>query len=456
MTRGAEFFETAKQMGIELERKPADRIVVIGTAALTPLGNTEQTLEGLNTGKSGIKAYDVSNWATNIAGAIDFDPEKYGFTKKEMREKAPLTAMAIVLAREALKKAGLLGEDGKLRKDIKGEDVASWMGSGFGSSNNVIDVYTRIHSADDPKDTSEERGAKMIENSRKIPPRSGLQTFPEEMNAGVAEAIGAVGGEGGSEVAACATGLVNIYDAIDTIKSGRAKIAVAGGVEDVLSSHKEIGIGLFAALRAVSKRNGEPQKASRPFDKDRDGFVLSAGGGAIVLAEHKYALKIGAPILVEVLGFQRSIDGSDPVNLNSNVVAKTILRTLYNEKTKTFYDVDAIFAHATSTVDGDVAEGKALKMVFGDDLKNIPVTAIKSNLGHMAGGAGAVNAVVGINSVNTGEIPQIINLDNPDPEVADFNFVREKSLKKDIKTALVLAYGFGGHNAVILFGKYEK
>lgn len=455
MTKGVEHFETARQLGIELEKKPADRIVVIGMSALTPLGNTEQTLEGLNNGKSGIKAFNVSNFATNIAGTVDFDPEKY-FSKKEMREKSRLNAMAIVIAREAMRKAGLLGEDGKLRKDISRRDVATWVGSAFGSANLVIGINSKIHENDNPTDTPEERSMKMADGSKRVPVRSGLKIFPEELNGGVAMDFG-LSGWGGSSVEACATGLSNIVEAAETIKSGRAKIVIAGGFEDVLTEHSEIGLSLFAAMRSVlSTRNSDPEKASRPFDKDRDGFVLSAGGAAVVLADLDYALKIGAPILGEVLGFQKSMDGSDPTNLNKEIVASTILGTLYNEKAKGFYDVDAIFAHATSTKEGDLAEAVVLRMIFGEDLKNIPITAIKSILGHLAGGAGAINVVAALSALNIGKIPQILNLENPDPEVADLNLVRGQALVKDIKTALVLAYGFGGHNSAMLLGKYVK
>lgn len=454
MTRGAEHFETARQLGIELEKKPADRIVIIGMSVLTPLGNEKKTMDGLNAGKSGIKVLDANNFATSIAGPVDFDPLKH-FTTKEMKERSSLNAMAVVVAREAMRQAGILGEDGKLKDGIKRRDVATWVGSAFGSVNLLIDVYNKVHEKDTPTDSAETRKNNMIDRSAKIPVRSGLQIFPEEMNAGVAMDVGA-SGWGGSSVEACATGLSNAVLAADTIKTGKAKVAIAGGFEDVLSLHPEVGIGLFAAMRSVlSKRNGEPEKASRPFDANRDGFVLSSGGGAMVLASLGYALEIGAPILGEVLGFHKSMDGSDPTNLNKDIVAGTIVSALYNEKTKSFHDVDVIYTHATSTIEGDRAEASVLGMVYGDDLKDIPVTAIKSGIGHLAGGSGIVNAIAAMNGLNTGEIPPIVNLENPDPEIKDLNFVRGQSLKKDIKKALVLSYGFGGHNAAMVLGKYE-
>lgn len=442
-----ELFKKAQELGVELERRPAERIVITGFAALTPLGNTQQTLEGLNNGRSGVKKFDAKNFAVGIAAPVEFNPEAY-FTKKEMKGKSPLNAMAVVVAREAMKKANLLGADGKLRKDVDKRQVASWMASGFGSSQHIIDVWRQIHKKD------ENENEDPVINSRYVPVRAGLQIYPEELNGQVAIDLG-ISGWGGSSVEACATGLSNIVEAADKIKTGKAKVAIAGGLEDVLSVYPETGIGMFAAMGVLSKRNSEPEKASRPFDKDRDGFVLGAGGGAVVLEDLEHALKRNAPIYGEILGFMKSMDGSDPTSLDKDMVVGTILGAIYNEKTKEFYKVDSIFAHATSTKEGDITEGLLLKMIFGEDLRNIPVTAIKSNLGHLAGGAGTVNVIAALNAINTGEIPPIINLDNPDPEVADLNFVRGKPLEKNINTALVLAYGFGGHNAVMLVGKYK-
>jgi len=447
MSGNPEFFERSQGLGVELENRPAERLVITGMAALTPLGNTEQTLEGLNSGKSGVKEFDVKNFAVSIAAPVEFNPEAH-FSKKEMKGRSPLNAMAVAIAREAMKNAGLLGEDGKLRKEIDRRQAASWMASAFGSVHHIIDVYNQIHK----KDEAGNENPRL--NSGRISPRKGLEIFPEELNGQVAIDLG-VSGWGGSSVEACATGLSNIIEAARIIKGGQAKVAVAGGLEDILSAYPEASIGMFAAMRSVlSTRNDEPEKASRPFDKDRDGFVLGAGGGAVVIEALDHALERGAPILAEVLGFNKSMDGSDPTNLNKKIVAGTILKALYNQRTKEFYEVDSIFAHATSTNQGDQAEAELLKMIFGDSLKNIPIAAIKSNMGHLAGGAGAVNVIAAINALNSGKIPPILNLENPSQEFEGLFFVRGKPLEKDIKTALVLAYGFGGHNAVMLLGRY--
>lgn len=449
MSRNLELFRRAQEMGVELERRPAERIVVTGFAQLTPLGNTEQTWQGLLDGRSGAKKFDVQNPFVSIATPIEFNPEDH-LGKREMRGMSPLTVMGIVVAREAAKKAELLGKDGKLRPEINKRQAAVWVGSGFGSTQHIIDVYNQIHKKDENGNEDQRR------NSRHISPTKGLEIFPEQLNARIAMDLG-LAGWGGSTVGACATGLDNMAEALDKLKTGRIKVAVAGGFENPLEAYPETGVGMFAGMRSVlSTRNDDPEKASRPFDKDRDGFVLGAGGGVVVLEELGHALKRRAPIVAEVYGFQKSMDGFSPTNLDKDVVASTILGALYDEKAKEFYDVDAIFAHATSTEDGDLKEVAALRLVFGDEyLIKIPIAAIKSNLGHLAGGAGAVNAIAAINAINTGRIPHIINLENPDSAVADLNLVRGTPLEKDINTALVTAYGFGGYNAVILFGKYK-
>lgn len=436
--RIAIMLERAMARGLELERKPAERIVVTGYWQLTPLGNTEETFQGLLEGKSGIRKFDVSNDRTKIAGLIEFDPNNY-FFKKEQYPMARVTAMAIVGAREASKMAGVLDDETKhLLPSINSNRVSMCIASGIGPSHNLIDIA----------DTIRDKG------SRRISPYAGLKSFPEQPNAQAAIALKASGWPI-SSVEACATGLSAIIEASRLIKEGYADIAIAIGLEEILAEHKEVGIGSFASMKALSTRNDEPEKASRPFDKQRDGFVESSGIGAVVVESEEHARKRGAKIYAEVLGFEKSIDGYDITESDPDRIADTIFQTLYNKQTENFYQVDAIFAHATSTSIGDELEIEAFRRVFAEDLPNIPIAAIKSNLGHLMGGAGAVNAIVAIQSLNAGKVPHILNLENPDEKFLDLFFVRNKPLEKEINTALVTAYGFGGHNAVILLGKYE-
>lgn len=448
--------ERAKARGLELERKPAERVVVTGYYQLTPLGSTEETFQGLLQGRSGIRKIDPPiNFRTNIAGLIEFNPSDY-FSEREQKPMAEETAMAIVGARGAAAMAQILDSDqSSLLPSINRTRVAMCVSSGIGPTHNLIDVSDTIHRK--AKDGNED----IIRGSRRVGSYAGLRSFPEQPNAQAAIALKASGWPI-SSVEACATGLSAIVEAVRLVKEGYADVAVAIGLEQILKKHQEIGIGLFAGIHVLSTRNEEPEKASRPFDKDRDGFVESSGIGAVVVESEEHARKRGAKIYTEVLGFGKSIDGNDLTEADPDRIADTIFQALYDPKTKDFHPVDAIFAHATSTRIGDKVEIDAFRKVFGEDLPNIPITAIKSNLGHLMGGAGAVNAIVAIQAINGGVMPHILNLENPvidldhpDKDYSDVNLVRNEPLKKDINTALVTAYGFGGHNAVLLLGKYK-
>lgn len=441
--------ERARARGLELERKPAERVVVTGYWQLTPLGNTEETFQGLLAGKSGIRKIDPPiNSRTNIAGLIEFNPNDY-FSDKEQNPMAEETAMAIVGARGAAAMAQILDSDqNSLLPSINKTRVAMCVASGIGPTHNLIDVSDTIHRKDEDGNEDTTRG------SRRVGPYAGLRSFPEQPNAQAAIALRASGWPI-SSAEACATGLSAIIEAVRLVKEGYADVAVAIGLEQILKKHQEIGIGLFAGMHVLSTKNEEPESASKPFDKNRDGFVESSGIGAVVIESEEHARKRGAKIYAEVLGFDKSIDGHDLTEADPERIADSITQALYDPKTKTVHQVDAIFAHATSTRIGDKVEIDAFRKVFTEDLPNIPITAIKSNLGHLMGGAGAVNAIVAIQSLNAGKIPHILNLKNPDEEFFDLNFVRNQPLEKSINTALVTAYGFGGHNAVVLLGKYQ-
>lgn len=447
--RDAHFFGKAKQLGVELEKPPAERVVVTGYAVLTPLGNTEETLEGLYKGKSGVIAFNKANhFEVGIAAPVKFDPQQY-FTEKQMREKSTLHAMTNVVVREAMGKAGLLGGDGKLRKDINRRTVAPWIGSGFGSSHLSVDTFLKIHGEKDQYGNED-----MAKGAHRVNSKEALKIFPEGNNGGVAEDL-QISGWPGNLSEACATGLSNIVGAAHLIKSGEAKIAIAGGFEDVLTEHPEIAIDLFGAMNALSKRKNDPEMASRPFDKDRDGFVIGAGGGAVIVESLKSALERRATIFGEILTYSKSIDGDDPVKMNKEIVAGTILDALYDKKTKKFIDIDAYLAHATSTPHGDLLEAEMFMELFGKYYGNVLIAAIKSNLGHLLGGAGAVNFIVGLNGVYAGKIPNILNLENPDPRLAGLNFARGQALQRVIKKVLVGAFGFRGHNSAAVIAKYE-
>jgi 3-oxoacyl-[acyl-carrier-protein] synthase II len=449
--------EKIKELNVTTYDLPPDTVVITGFAELTPLGNTTQTEQAELTGKSGAKKIDSKNFRTNIGGPIDFNPEDY-FTEKELRGMSRLGAMAIILSREAGRMAGVIGEDGKLLPSLDPLLAASTISSGIGASTKMVDVYMKVYWKKDPE-TGELKSVDPLIGSSHVSPFAGLQLFPEEVGGDV-EAFLGLQGWGMNSSEACATGLSSIVDAYQLIKSGKNKIIFAGGVEDTLHEHPELSISIFAAMRGpLSSRNDEPEKASRPFDKDREGFVLSAGGGVLVLERLDSALARKAKIYATILGAEKGSDGYNPTNLNINRVAKLILKTIklpHSDKGLT-YPVESIFAHATSTKTGDLAEITTLRTVFGDEiLRKIPITANKSMHGHTAGGAGAINAISAIRAIQKGFIPPILNLDNVDEPFKDLNLIKDQALKGNFDTALVLAYGFHGKDAALLLGKYEE
>ncbi len=451
---GIDLSETIKELGIQPEDKPCDTVVITGYGELTPLGNTSETEAAELIGKTGTKKLDVQNFRSNIAGPINFKPEDH-FSEKELRGMPQIGALGVYLAREAGRMASVLDDTGKLKKEFNSLRAGCTVASGIGASSKMVDIYQKIHWKTAPRSGKMEPTDPKIGSSL-LSPFIGLQLFPEELGGDIEAMLGLQGWSINS-AEACATGLSSIVDAYHLIRTGKNDIVFAGGVEDTLTEHPELSIGVFAAMRGpLSSRNDEPEKASRPFDRDRDGFVLAAGGGIIMLEKLESALSRKAPIYAVVLAAEKGSDGYNPTNLNTERVAKLILKTikLPGEKTLT-YPIDAIFAHATATKSGDLAEITTLRKVFGDDyLRKIPITAIKSMHGHLAGGAGAVNAISAIRAIEKGFIPPIANLENVDEPFKDLNLVRGSALKGGFKTALVLAYGFHGKDAGLLLGKY--
>lgn len=446
--------EKVKELSSFSEDVPCDAVAITGYAELTSLGNTRETEEGEIIGRSGTRKFDVGNFRSNLAAPAKFEPKDY-FSEKELGRMSRIGAMGIVLAREAGKMAGVIGDEGKLLSNFDARRAACTVSSGIGASTKMVDVYLKIHWKIN-EDTGKFESVDPRVGSGFVSPFAGLQLFPEELGGDIEAELGLQGwGINSSE--ACATGLSSIVDGCHLIRNGKNSIVFAGGIEDTLSERPELSIGVFAAMRGpLSARNEQAEKASRPFDKDRDGFVLASGGGVIVLERLDSALARKAQIYAVILGAEKGSDGYNPTNLNTNRVAQLVLKTVKLPMTEGLtYPIDAIFAHATATKSGDVAEINALREAFGDDyLRKIPITAIKSMHGHLAGGAGAVNAISAVRAIQKGFMPPIINLDNVDAPFKDLNLVRGSALKRDFNTALVLAYGFHGKNAALLLGKY--
>ncbi len=444
--------EKAKELGPYFKIRPNERVVITGFEAATPLGNADETFEAMLKGKSAIKEFNTDNFRTNIGGVLTFDISALYPTDKDKRMTSRVAAIAEIIALSAANKSGILGEDGLVLNSIDKRRTGVWIGTGIGPVQEIIDIDRSINSVVESDGSINRRiGSKRVDTF------TGLRIFPQDVAARAAMRIGAQGWSG-STVEACATGASNIVDAYRLIKDGHLDVAIAGGVEDALYNHGDTAISTFTAMRILSARNDNPDKASRPYDRDRDGFVLSSGGAVVILESLESAKKRNAPILAEILGAYKTIDGDrdNPTSLDPINVARTIREVLIDQETGQLRDLDAAFTHATSTREGDKLEAQSLRNVFGNHVKNIPITAIKSMLGHMLGGSGSESLVAATQSLNKNILPYTKNLENIDEEFKDLNIVRFEPLQKEISTALSLSYGFGGFNAAILLGKYYQ
>ena len=256
-------------------------------------------------------------------------------------------------------------------------------------------------------------------------------------------------------LSACATGAHSVGDSFRTIQYGDADIMFAGGAE---SSVCDFGIGAFTSARTLSKSNRPPEEVSRPYDRDRDGFVLSEGGAVLILEEREHAIKRGAKIYAELTAYGQSSDAYDMVAPDpEGRGAELAIRNCLKEGNKTPEQIDYINMHGTSTHLGDLAESKTVERIFGDKEKNpnLLVSSTKSMTGHMLGAAGSAEAIVAIKTITEGIVPPTINIVNLDPEVANLDYVANKAKQKNVKTAISNSFGFGGHNAVLMFEKAE-
>lgn len=455
------YWESARQRGINFTLEPDSRVVVTGFAAVSPFGNTKETWNAIKEGRSAVTTIETGNQHTRLAAPLPSDYDPFSFLSHDDQKRiSKLSAISTVVAREAGGMAGLLDEAGNLKEEFKlplRRKIATWVASGIAETPLIIDIYNALHKKN--KDGIEDLGA----NSRKLDVKTALGVFPEEMNGDTARLLKACGGWGGNDVEACATGAINIVEGARLIKEGRAKVVFCGGFEDALYNHPEVLHGIFASgLRVLAtlseqNNNNDPSKASRPFDERRNGFVPGAGGGIVVVESERFAKARKTKVYAEVLGFAKSIDGSDKTNLDPEVIADTIAEGLWDSSCGGLYKPGAIFAHATSTQPGDILESIALRKVFGKDLRDIPITALKSYLGHLFGGSGSINIVGAVLALNEGYLPRILNLDNPDPKIlaeGPMDFVRGTSRSGNINSVLAVSYGFGGSGASVLLGRY--
>ena len=407
------------------------RVVITGLGMLTPLGvDVASTWEGIKAGKSGIRNiehFDTEPFATRFAGLVpDFDISEY-LPPKDARKMDVFVQYGLVAAIQAVRDAGL---------DMEKEDaerVGAAIGSGIGGPTNIEDNHRKL----------------LDSGPRKLSPFFVPGTIINMIAGNLAIMYG-MKGPNFATVTACTTGTHNIGFAAQQIVLGQADVMVAGGAE---KGSSPLGLGGFAAARALSTRNDDPQAASRPWDKDRDGFVLADGAGAVVLEEYEHAKARGATIYAELAGFGMSDDAyhiTSPAEGGDGAM-RAMRNALRNAGVEP-EQVDYINAHGTSTQMGDVAEAMAVKTLFGDHAYNLAVSSTKSMVGHLLGAAGAVEAIFSILAMRDSVAPPTINLDNPD-EGCDLNFVANQAQERTIQYALSNSFGFGGTNGTLLFKK---
>ena len=406
------------------------RVVVTGLGALTPIGkNVSETWTNALAGKSGVVKINQpwsNDLAAQMAGLITIDPYDV-LDRVSARRMDRSTQLGVITVKEAWADAG--------SPDIDKERLGVYFGTGIGGLTTVLEQYDILNT----------RG----------PDRVNPLTVPMIMPNSAAAMVGLeVGARAGvhSPVSACATSAEAIAGALEMIRNNRADIVVAGGTEACVN---RLAIAAFASMRALSTRNDEPQLASRPYDTDRDGFVMGEGAGALILEEEQHALKRGAKIYGVISGAGMSSDGyhiaaPEPEGAGASRAMKFALKDA-NAKAS---DVCHINAHATSTPVGDIAEYKAMRSALGNALDNVVVTATKSMTGHLLGGAGAVESVFTIMGLKEGLIPPTLNLNNQDSEI-QVNVAKNVPFKlaSNAHFALNNSFGFGGHNVCIAFSK---
>lgn len=409
------------------------RVVVTGMGTVNPLGlDVASTWEGLCQGKSGISRiehFDADSYATQIMGAVKGFDVTSVMKPKEARKLDLFLQFALVATGQAL-------EDAALGDDVDKTRVGVAVGSGIGGLNTIENNYQQLQKSG-PRRVSPFLVPASVINmaSGNIAIRHGLK------------------GPNFAITTACTTGTHNIGYAARTIAYGDADVMVAGGAE---ASSSPLGMAGFAAARAMSTRNDEPEKASRPWDQDRDGFVLSDGSAILVLEELEHAKARGANIYAEVIGLGMSDDAfhvTSPPEDGSGACAA--MANALKDGGVTPDEVDYINAHGTSTHAGDIAETNAIKTLFGESASQVAVSSTKSMTGHLLGAAGAIEALITVLTIRDGIIPPTINLDNPDP-ACDLDYVPHTARKAKVDIALSNSFGFGGTNGSLLFRRYDS
>jgi 3-oxoacyl-[acyl-carrier-protein] synthase II len=390
------------------------------------------TWQGLTNGKSGIDQvtlFDTSSAETKIGGEVkDFEPTDF-VSRKQVRRIDRFAQLSVAAAQQAVDDAGIL-HNGHNR-----DEIGTIVGSGIGGLGTLF-----------------QQAAVLLEKGAdKVSPFLAPMMIADMGAAQVSIAL-ELKGPNYCTTSACSSGSDAIGTAFDMIKHGEVGTMLAGGSESIMNP---LGFAAFNALKAISTRNDEPQAASRPFDAGRDGFIISEGAAIVVLESLEGALKRGGNILAEVISYGASADAyhvTQPISTGEGA-ARAMQRALDKAGLKPT-DIDYINAHGTSTQLNDKMETRAIKTVFGEHASKIPISSTKSMLGHMIGGAGAIEAVVCALAIKNGVVPPTINLSDPDAD-CDLDYVPHKARRVPVTTALSNSFGFGGHNSVLIIGKYS-
>lgn len=417
----------------------ARRIVVTGTGLITALGTgTEKTWSGLLAGKSAvglITKFDASELSARIAGEVkDFTPEAWGMDRRESRRMDLFTQYAVAASDMAMRESGLpIGVDKP--HGYEAEKVAVIIGSGIGGIGSLEEQHKRA----------------LEKGFDRISPFFILQMIINMAPGLVSIRYGAKG-PNWSPVSACSTSAHAIGEAVKSIRVGETDAAIAGGAE---ASITPLSIGGFAVMKALSTRNDDASRASRPFDKDRDGFVMGEGAGVVVLEELEHAKRRGANILSEVVGYGANSDAfheTQPAPEGEG--AARCMRLALKDAGLAPEDIGYINAHGTSTPFNDANETKAIKAVFGAHAKKLMVSSTKSMTAHMLGAAGGAEAVVSTLVLTRGVIPPTANYTTPDPE-CDLDYVPNTAREVRVNAVLSNSFGFGGTNAVLIFKRFK-
>jgi 3-oxoacyl-[acyl-carrier-protein] synthase II len=410
------------------------RVVITGMGAITPLGlDVETTWRSLLAGRSGtmrLTAFDPTPFCSQIAGEVKgFDPEAY-MSRKEARRSDRFSQFAIACTAQALEQAGLA------ITEENADEIGVIIGTCIGGLQTMSDAYQALF----------EKG----------PMRISPFTVPmmiANMAAGQVAIIFGPRGPNFCAVSACATGTTALGEAFEIIRRGDAVAMIAGGTEAAITP---FGMAIFHRVGALSTRNDEPERASRPFDAQRDGFVFSEGGGVVILESLEHARRRGAHPLAEIVGYGATSDAyhiSAPAE-GGDGMAKAMARALQKADLAP-EEVDYINAHGTSTLLNDKSETLAIKTVFGEHAYRVPISSTKSMTGHLIAAAGAVEAIVCVKTIHEGIIHPTINYEYPDPE-CDLDYVPNVARPAEVNVALSNSFGFGGHNASIVLKVYEE